>query len=293
MLIAVAISLLLGFGYYYKDAIQADISNAFGKPAKQSELPANNPDFNTPANVPATKSDTSANILEPKMLTIPTGEFQMGSNYGSPGEKPAHTVKLSSFAIGSTEVTFNEYDQYAEATGKPKPNDEGWGRGDRPVINLSWDDAVAYAAWLAKKTGKNYRLPTEAEWEYAARAGTQTAYWWGNAVGTNRANCKFCGSQWDNHQTAPVGSFEPNALGLYDTAGNVLEFTADCWNDSYKNAPTDGTAWLTTDGGECSHRVVRGGSWNSNPQNLWSVVRYWVGNGDAGNNLGFRLATTP
>ena len=130
-----------------------------------------------------------------------------------------------------------------------KPADEGWGRGRRPVINVSWDDATAYANWLSKKTGKPYRLLSGAEYEYATRAGTQTAYPWGDAVGTNNANCHSCGSQWDARQTAPVGSFPPNGFGLYDMVGNVREWTEDCYHDTYSDAPKDGSAWI--EGGNC------------------------------------------
>jgi formylglycine-generating enzyme required for sulfatase activity len=133
-----------------------------------------------------------------------------------------------------------------------KPSDYGWGRGLRPAIGVSWDDANAYVAWLAKLTGKPYRLLSEAEYEYAARAGTTTIYPWGNTIGTNKANCNGCGSQWDNKQTAPVGSFAANGFGLFDMAGNVWELTQDCYQDGHFKAPTDGSAWTA---GDCGRRV--------------------------------------
>ncbi len=125
------------------------------------------------------------------MVWIPAGSFKMSDIQGSgyDDEKPVHRVSIDRFAMGKYEVTFAEYDKFAEATGRTKPDDEGWGRGKRPVINVSWNDATAYAKWLSKQTSKNYRLPTEAEWEYAARAGTETKYWWGNNISTNKANC--------------------------------------------------------------------------------------------------------
>jgi hypothetical protein len=129
----------------------------------------------------------------PEMVWIPAGDFQMGGSYSS--EKPVHQVSVSAFAMGRYEVTFEEYDRFAEATGREKPGDEGWGRGNRPVINVSWNDATAYMEWLSTQTGKKYRLPTEAEWEYAARAGTDTKYWWGNEVGSNQAACDGCGAE--------------------------------------------------------------------------------------------------
>ena len=137
---------------------------------------------------------------------------------------------------------------------------EGWGRGLRPVRNVSWYDAMAYTEWLWEQTGDRYRLPTEAEWEYAARAGSTTAYSWGDSIGRNRANCDGCASLWDGERTALVGTFKANGWGLYDMHGNVWEWVQDCWNDNYEGAPTDGTAWLS---GDCDRRVLRGGSWEA------------------------------
>jgi formylglycine-generating enzyme required for sulfatase activity len=170
----------------------------------------------------------------PEMVVVPAGSFQMGNVEGG-GEKdetPVHAVTIQKpFAIGRYEGTFDEYDQFAKATNRKLPADQGWGRGHRPVINVSWEDVNAYVKWLSEQTGKRYRLPTEADWEYAARAGKETAYWWGNDFIKGMANCNGCGSQWDNKQTAPVGSFKPNALGLYDTAGNVWEWVEDCYHE--------------------------------------------------------------
>ena len=133
--------------------------------------------------------------------------------------------------------------------------------GRRPVIKITWHQATDYAKWLSEQTGKRYRLPTEAEWEYAARAGTKSRYWWGNNLIKGMANCNGCGSDWDNKQTAPVGSFKPNPFGLYDTSGNVMEWVQDCWHKDYKGAPVDGSAWLEASGGDCNRRIIRGGSW--------------------------------
>ncbi len=206
--------------------------------------------------------------LGPEMVRIPAGRFRMGDiqGGGDRDEKPVHRVSVSEFAMGKYEVTFAEYDKFAQATGRKKPDDKGWGRGNRPVINVSWNDAVAYAEWLSQQTGKEYRLPTEAEWEYAARAGTKTKYWWGNKIGNNRANCDGCGSRWDDKQTVPVGSFAANPFGLYDTVGNVWEWVADPWHSNYKNAPNDGQVWKT--GGDNSSRVLRGGSWKDGQRYL-------------------------
>jgi formylglycine-generating enzyme required for sulfatase activity len=169
----------------------------------------------------------------PEMVWIPAGSFRMGDlqGGGSSDEKPIHRVSVSRFAIGKYEVTFAEYDKFAQATGRKKPYDEGWGRGNRPVINVSWYDATAYAEWLSKQTGQQYRLPTEAEWEYAARAGTTTKYWWGNTASHEYAN--YGAESWGPlakgkdrwEYTAPVGSFAANPFGIYDTVGNVWEWT--------------------------------------------------------------------
>lgn len=225
--------------------------------------------------------------LEPEIVVIPSGHFLMGCVSGigcEYDEDPVHEVSIASFEMSKYEVTFEEYDRFTKAIGREQANDEGWGRGRRPVINVSWDGAVAYAAWLSEQTGKNYRLPSEAEWEYAARAGTTTKYSWGNAIGRNRANCRGCSSQWEGRQTAPVGSFESNNWGLYDMHGNVLEWVQDCWNSSYKWAPTDGSAW---ESGE--YRVLRGGSWRGGPRDLRSASRIRDYSISRYNSYGFRV----
>ena len=157
----------------------------------------------------------------------------------SDDEGPQHEVRIAKpFAVGRFQVTFDEWDACVAARGcKHRPKDEGWGRGKRPVINVSWEDAQAYVAWLSKKTGHQYRLLSEAEWEHAARAGTATRYPWGDEPGSNRANFDGSGSKWSGKQTAPVGSFEPNAFGLHDVIGNVLEWVQDCWNDGFRALP--------------------------------------------------------
>ena len=229
----------------------------------------------------------------PQMVYIPAGSFRMGDiqGGGDSNEKPVHRVSVKAFLMSATEVTFAQWDACAAAGGcSYKPSDSGWGSGSRPVINVSWEDITKqYIPWLNKKTGEQYRLPSEAEWEYAARAGSETKYSWGNSIGNNKANCDGCGSRWDNSQTAPVGSFAANAFGLYDMHGNVWEWTQDCWNGSYKDAPSDGTAWLS---GNCGRRVLRGGSWNSYPDILRSANRSSNTTGNRFDNVGFRLART-
>ena len=157
------------------------------------------------------------------------------------------------------------------------------------MINVNWDDAQAYVKWLSRMTGKKYRLLSEAEWEYAARAGTTTAYYWGDEIGKNNANCHRCGSQWDNLKTSPVGSFKPNLFGLYDMAGNVWQWVHDCDHADYKGAPTDGLAWTT---GDCGRRIVRGGSWGYFPVDPRSAYRYGDNADDRNYTTGFRVART-
>lgn len=224
----------------------------------------------------------------PRMAILAAGEFTQGSSTLSPAfeERPARQVSLPAFALSITEITFAEYGAFVAAVGGRLPADQGWGRNLRPVINVSWDDARAYAAWLSSQTGHRYRLATESEWEYAARAGTTQAYWWGRKAGHNKANCWGCGSEWDGVKTAPVGSFQPNPWGIFDTSGNVLEWVADCMHPSYEDAPLDGSAWQQSG---CPERVVRGGSW-SNPADGSRVAKRLGMRADVRqDNLGFRL----
>lgn len=226
----------------------------------------------------------------PEMVVIPAGSFSMGCVSGLDcyrDEQPVHQVTISQpFAVSKYEITFEDYDRF---TYPDKVDDSGWGRGNRPVIYVSWNDAKEYVAWLSSQTGQPYRLLTEAEWEYAARAGSRTKYSWGNDIGTNRANCDGCGSRWDNRQTAPVGSFGANAFGLHDMHGNLWEWLEDCWNESYAGAPGDGTAWNR---GDCSRRVLRGGSWSIDPAFLRSAHRLGIPSGWRNFIYGFRVART-
>ena len=206
----------------------------------------------------------------PPLVEIPAGSFRMGSEKDD-YSKPVHPVTFAqSFSLGATEVTFREWDAcLADGGCDYRPADQGWGREMRPVINVSWQDAQAYVAWLSQRTGKTCRLPSEAEWEYAARAGTTTEYALPAPDGSDDikgkalANCADCGSQWDLKQTAPVGQFAANAWGLRDMHGNVFEWVEDCFHGNYDNAPDDGRAWREENGGDCTCRVLRGGSWFS------------------------------
>ena len=217
---------------------------------------------------------------------IPKGSFQMGSNKYDM-EKPVHTVTFAqAFYMSQTEITFAQYSEYAQQSGKTIPDDENWGRDNRPVINVSWNDTQGYSEWLSKELGQSCRLPTEAEWEYAARAGSTTHYAWGDEVGKNNANCRDCGSEWYGKQTAPVGSFRPNAFGLYDMHGNVWEWVQDRWHDNYQEAPIDGSAWGA---GENQNRVLRGGSRDDFADILRSAYRFGNFPDSRDDNIGFRV----
>jgi formylglycine-generating enzyme required for sulfatase activity len=243
----------------------------------------------------------------PEMVAVPAGSFVMGSpeGQGEYDEHPSHQVMIAKpFAVSKFELTFADLDAciaYGECS--PSITDSGWGRGQQPTINVSWNDAQQYVAWLSAVTGKPYRLLTEAEYEYAARGGKQpqTTYPWGNDIGKNNANCNGCGSKWDNQQTAPIGSytatgfvpsFAPNGYGLYDMVGNVWEWVQDYYHDSYNGAPTDGSAW--TDSGKCTSasRVARGGSWYDVLDYVRSANRSWWAPETRISYIGFRVART-
>lgn len=195
----------------------------------------------------------------PQLVVIPPGRFQMGSAHGRPDERPVHLVQISRpFAIGVYEVTAGEWDVCVrEGSCRYNPSSQEGAR--TPISNVSLEDAQQYLRWLTAKTKKTYRLPSEAEWEYAARAGTATDYWWGNGLKAGMANCTDCRNPGDGKGKTPIGSFKPNGFGLYDVHGNVWEWVADCWNSSYKRAPTNGQPWVR---GDCLSGVLRGGSWN-------------------------------
>lgn len=231
----------------------------------------------------------------PEMVVVPAGSYYMGlpaiAKKPLRPENPKHWAHIPEpFAVGRFEVTFAEWDACLAGGGCNgyRPFDRGWGRGSRPVIEVSWNDAQAYVAWLKRKTGKTYRLLSETEWEYVARAGTRTRYWWGKKVGIGHALCQGCDSPWDRDQrTVPAGSFPANRFGLHDVAGNVSEWVADCWNYGYADAPWNGDAWLS---GDCRKRVQRGGSVFDKPESLRSAARSWRPASNRFVGSGFRVA---
>ena len=235
---------------------------------------------------------TAGGASGPTMVLVPAGSFRMGCVSGvgcRRDEQPIREVAFDApFALSKFEVTFDEYDQFAQATGRAQaPLPRGWSRTGRPVVNVSWSDAGAYAEWLSGETGRRYRLPSEAEWEYAARAGAATAYSWGDELRRDAANCNGCGSQWDNDRTAPVGFFPPNPWGLHDMHGNVWEWTLDCRNDDLAGVPSDGSA---RSAGDCLRRMLRGGSWSNRPEGLRAARREWDEVALVAAEIGFRVA---
>lgn len=199
----------------------------------------------------------------PEMIVIAPGTFRMGDIHGDGQEleRPVHSVTIKRpFAMGRYEVTFDAYDKFANATGRELPNDQGWGRERRPVVNVYWEDARDYARWLSKQTGKRYRLPSEAEWEYAARSGGKEEKWAGTSLEKDLPDYAWFEPH-SKGKTQPVGTRKPNGLGLYDMSGNVNEWVEDCRHKDYQEAPTDGRPWGRENGGQCQFRVVRGGSW--------------------------------
>lgn len=219
----------------------------------------------------------------PEMVVVPAGIFVMGSKQHK-SEQPVRVIRVRKpFAIGRFETLHAEWQACLDAGGcTHKPDDHNWGTVRKPVINVSHDMVHGYADWLTRKTGHKYRLPSEAEWEYAARAGSKSNYWFGDLVGENEVNCRKCGSPWSGIGNAPVGSFKPNPWGLYDMHGNAFEWVEDCWHENYEGAPKGLEAWVEPG---CQFRVIRGGSWyyysrmarSANRQkNPGAVKSYWL-----------------
>jgi formylglycine-generating enzyme required for sulfatase activity len=246
----------------------------------------------------ALKPDPLASFREcakncPEMIVVPAGSFMMGSleteNGHDPKESPQHKVTIARpFAVSKFLVTFDDWDACVSVGGCSDNSDDSFERGKKPVVNVTWEEADQYVKWLSLMTGQPYRLLSEAEWEYVARAGTTTAYPWGDEIGKGNANCKQCGSKWDGRESSPVGSFKPNAFGLYDMQGNVFQFVADCFYESHIGASADGSARTSAN---CKRRGVRGGSWYDDSDYLRSANRSRVDAfGVRDDELGFRIA---
>ena len=264
---------------------------------KQPSTPANTPKKTPPSDVeppqPTTPPAMMADLSEvhdcagcPVLISLPGGSFIMGSNSGDPSERPAHQVSIGApFAIGKYEVSVEQWQACVDAgacqaTSSHEPK-------TAPARDLSWDDAQQYVNWLSKTSGQSYRLPTEAEWEYAARAGTTTRYWWGPTMRTGTANCKDCGPPWRPEAPTDIGSFAANPFGLYDMNGSIWEWVNDCWHSNFKGAPSDARSW---DAPGCRVRVVRGGSWREGADYMTSSTRFKYDASVRHSQNGFRVA---
>jgi formylglycine-generating enzyme required for sulfatase activity len=263
-----------------------------GEPAASDAAPARPEDLPDLDTFTDTLADGSPCGFCPEMIVIPAGTFTMGSPPEEKGrnedEGPQREVRVQRFALGRTEVTFAQYDACVDAGGcGHSPFDWGWGRGDRPVMNVSWNDAQAYTEWLSVVTGEPYRLPSEAEWEYTARAGTTTLFAFGDGLSPSQAN--FDGNV---GRTWQVGTGAANDWGLFDMHGNVWEWVEDCWHDGYRGAPQHGSPWLEAKWGDCSRRIIRGGAWDDRAGGLRSAVRIGKDRVDRDYSVGFRVART-
>ncbi len=225
----------------------------------------------------------------PTMIQVPGAEYRMGGASGiiAADEVPRHMVTIKSFMVSVYEVTYAEYDRFAKATKRKLPDSTGWDRKTHPVNNMSWNDALAYTRWMSKQTGKQYRLLSESEWEYVARAGITKSFWWGTSAGSSNAHCFDCKSDYSTSKPAKIGTYKPNQFGLYDTAGNLFEWVHDCYHRNYKEAPTDGSVW---EGGDCSVRVARGGAYRSPANSMRAENREKFPSDRGQYNVGIRLA---
>ena len=226
----------------------------------------------------------------PRMTPIPAGSFTMGCLQKKDCNRstlPAHEVTIPAFFASQSEITIAQWQQcYQSGACLHKAANE-FDDDSLPVTNVSWKDTQKYTEWLSNQTGKKYRLLSEAEWEYVARAGTKSLFWWGDTMEQNQANCLKCGSRWDEKQPAPIKSFAANPFGLFDTHGNVWEWTQDCWHNDYQQAPNDGSSWQSEN---CKYRVIRSGSYFGEATSMYSSNRNSTTDDKRLSNIGFRVA---
>ena len=226
----------------------------------------------------------------PEMVVLQPGPFVMGDSHGDRSERPAHRVTISKpYAIGKYEVTVAQWNACVQAEACKAVTSTAGSPDKSPARDISWTDTQRYVRWLSKQTGQNYRLPTEAEWEYAARAGTSSRYWWGEKMQAGMANCKGCGGDWSNDAPANVDALPPNPFGLYGMNGGVWEWVEDCWHKDYDGAPTDGSAWTSSD---CRENVIRGGAWRNDSTYAHSASRFTYDTSVRYILNGFRVAKT-
>jgi formylglycine-generating enzyme required for sulfatase activity len=270
-----------------KAAHPAPTKPAAGKPrtqVAQTEPPAGAEATGTAGPVAAVKDCPACPVL---LALYPT-PFTMGSNSSDPSERPAHKVSIKApFALGKYEVTVDQWNACVQASACPAIPTAANAGGNQPMRDVSWDEAQVYLKWLSGLSGKPFRLPTEAEWEFAARGGTATSHWWGDQMKDGNTSCKGCGQPWNADSPPPVGSFTANPYGFFDMNGSVWEWVADCWHSSYKGAPADGSAW---NGDSCQARVIRGGSWREDASYMLSTTRFKYDAGVRQSQNGFRVA---
>jgi formylglycine-generating enzyme required for sulfatase activity len=228
----------------------------------------------------------TAVLALPAMMALPGGTFAMGSN-DDPSERPVHRVTVKPFALSKFPITNRQWRQCVAVKACEYVPD---GNDDAPVANVSWNDAQQFVEWISKVTQRAYRLPSEAEWEYAARGGTQTKYWWGDQFKSDMANCKGCATAYDSPQPAKVGSFKSNPFGLHDLGGNVDQWVDDCWHRDYQGAPTDGSAWIDRN---CASHVIRSGSWKNDNSYVRPASRDHYDTGVRYPTHGLRVASPP
>jgi formylglycine-generating enzyme required for sulfatase activity len=272
------------------DQQPAQARTAKAPPAKAHQEPAATSsggatEKTVPAGAVAAVKDCSAC---PVMVALYPGSFSMGSNNSDPSERPAHRVSIKNpYALGKFEVTVEQWNACVQGGACPSVPSAADAAGNLPMRDVSWDEAQLYLKWLGSVSGRTYRLPTEAEWEYAARGGTSTRYWWGEQMKDGNASCKDCGQPWNADAPPPVGSFIANPFGFFDMNGSVWEWVSDCWHSSYKGAPADGSAWATP---TCPSRVIRGGSWKEDGSYMLSTTRFKYDASVRQSQNGFRVA---
>ncbi|MBD8533206.1 MULTISPECIES: formylglycine-generating enzyme family protein [unclassified Massilia] len=252
------------------------------KPVAPAPAPA------SPATAPRNGGEIRDCQSCPALVALPTASFTMGNNTSDPSERPAHKVTIGApFAIGKFEVTVQQWTACVTANGCPRVPLSPETSASAPMRDLSWDDAQQYVKWLGMISGQPYRLPTEAEWEFAARGGAATPYWWGAQMAQGKANCKDCGQPWNSERPANAGSYPPNGYGIHDTSGSVWEWVADCWHNNYKDAPADARTW---DEPGCRVRVIRGGSWREGAAYMVTSTRFRYDASVRQSQNGFRVA---
>ena len=318
MIIAIVVLLLLGIGgggYWYMNQGPSDVIDATESveadevedgivddpevaldPQPEDSIPDPPPPTVVVA-TPVVRGEKFTDTLKaggpaPTMVWLPGGRFTMGSRASTTdfNEHPQHAVAVQPFAISTHEITIAEYAKFAKSTSRKIPKTGDLDAATMPIFFVSWNDTLAYTKWLSIQSGKTYRIPTEAEWEYAVRGGTTTVYWWGRQLGRDNGHCFACETGLDRRQPTKIGRFDPNPFGIYDLTGNVEEWVYDCYNKNYEGAPSDGSVF---EGGDCSVRITRGGAYSSGPKALRSSARSKFRFDTGNDSIGIRVVRDP